>query len=122
MGFFTGNISDKRTRLKELMQEKNFEVKERELEDEMQRVTSQIYQTQQRVRQLEDQLEKLTQDLGNPQNQPRWQQLEQEKLKIEQEIDRLANIESREAREFLLELERFRALVISEERVSRKAA
>ena len=122
MGFLTGNISDRRERLKVLIRDRKFEVQEHELEDEMQKVTSQIYQIQQRVRPLEDQLSKLTQALSNPQNQPQWAHLEQQKLKVEREIERITNIEAREARELLIDLERFRGIIRKEERVDRKAA
>jgi chromosome segregation ATPase len=122
MGFSTGSVDERKKRLKALMRDRKYEVREHELNDEIRKISVEIYQLQERVRQLEDELSRITSALGNPQNQPQWSQLEQQKLRIEGELERLANIELRDAKELLNDLEKFSGFIRKEKRTDRRAA
>ena len=123
MAFLRGNtIFDRRKHLQQIMADRKFEVAEHQLHGETDRLSREIYGLQERVRQLEQQLDALTSKLGNPQFQAQWPQLEQDKMNVEQQLERLTNVEIREARELEKDLIRFSGLVRKEEKFDKSLA
>ena len=123
MAFLRGNtIPDRRKHLQQIMVDRKFEVEEQQLHGETDRLSREIYGLQDRVRQLEQQLDTITSKLGNPQFQAQWPQLEQEKTNVEQQLERLTNVEIGEARELEKDLIRFGELVKKEEKFDKSFA
>ena len=123
MAFLRGNtIPDRRKHLQQMVADRQFEVKEHQINGEVNRLSGEIYRLQERVRQLEQQLDSITSKLGNPQFQAQWQQLEQAKIKTEQELERLTNIEIQEARELERDLINFSSMVRNEEKFDKSLA
>lgn len=123
MGFLTGNtIGDRRKHLQKIMIDRRLHVEEKQFSDETARLSMEIYGLQEQVRQLDQQLDAITLKLGNLQFESQWLLLEQEKTKVEQQLERLTNIEIREARELEKDLMKFSGLVRKEEKFDRSYA
>ena len=122
MGLFSGSNGERHDHAELLLRERTEEIREGEIEKEIDRVTQELSQLRQRLHQMEQQLNQATTMLSNPQLQSQWPALEQQKAKLLEEMEKVSGQEMKDALKFYEKLEKLHVIIKSEMKERRKAA